>query len=55
MDAWEAARFADECDPGPHWRHTMMMAREALVAAMRIAGAEGGRRRFVIQSCCSGL
>jgi hypothetical protein len=51
MDAWQATRFAEHEDPGLAWRGVMTVAREALVAAMRAAGAEDQGRRFMIQSC----
>ena len=51
MDAWAARSFAPECHPGIAWRRTMMVAQDALMAALRAAGAEGQGREFVIQAC----
>ncbi len=50
MDEWERARFAPRHDPGPAWRRTMAVARDALGAALRACGLEGQRRPFVIQA-----
>jgi len=50
LDAWEAARFAPEGDPGPRWRLALATARDALVAALAAAGAQGQSRHFVIRS-----
>ena len=49
MDEWERQQFSEETDPGPQWWRTMGVAREAVRAALRAAGAEGERRPFVIQ------
>jgi hypothetical protein len=49
MDEWEWLQFSDETDPGPQWRRTMGVARDAVIAALRAAGVEGERRPFVIQ------
>jgi hypothetical protein len=51
MDAWAARSFAPDYHPGVAWRRTMMVAREALIAALRATGAEGQGRGFVIQAC----
>ncbi len=52
MDEWERLKFAPACDPGPHWRRTMGVARDATLAALRAAGFEGQQRPFIIQSGC---
>ena len=52
MDEWERQRFTPQTDPGPRWRRTMDVARDAVLAAMRAAGFEGQQRPFVIQSSC---
>jgi hypothetical protein len=52
MDEWERLKFAPQADPGPQWRRTMGIARDAAWAALRAAGFEGQRRPFVIQSGC---
>lgn len=49
MDCWERAEFAPRHDPGPDWRHTMAVARDAVFAALRACGLEGQRHPFVIQ------
>ena len=51
MDAWTARSFAPDYHPGVAWRRTMTVAREALIAALRAAGAGEQGRRFVIQTC----
>jgi sucrose-6-phosphate hydrolase SacC (GH32 family) len=53
MDEWERAKFRPEADPGRHWRHTMSIAREAAMAALRAAGFEGQQCPFIIQSGCA--
>lgn len=52
MDEWERLKFTPERDPGPHWRRTMGVARDAILAALRAAGFEGQQRPFIIQSGC---
>lgn len=51
MDEWERLGFEQDADPGARWRLVMIVAREALKAALRAAGVEGQRRPFVIQAC----
>jgi hypothetical protein len=50
MDEWERLDFTPETDPGPQWRLTMGVARDAILAALRAAGLEGQQRHFVIRS-----
>ena len=52
MDEWERLEFAPTADPGPRWRCTMGIARDAAMAALRAAGLEGQQRPFVIQPAC---
>ena len=42
MDEWERLKFTPETDPGARWRRTMGVARDAVVAALRAAGDDGG-------------
>ena len=52
MDEWERRKFTPQADPGPQWRSTMGVARDAILAALRAAGFEGQQRPFIIQSGC---
>lgn len=50
MDEWEPVDYDTNAEPGPDWWHTMGMARDAVLAALRSAGIDGLRRPFTIEA-----
>jgi len=54
MDEWERVDYDESAEPGADWWHTMGVARDAVLAALRSAGMDGQRRPFMIEAVSPG-